>query len=387
MQYLAESLAKEHYDVSIITSDALTARYWYDPIFGKKIKEKKSNINGVEIYRLSCNQLLSSIYFILVRILPFLLPKRLFYWMSIAYQGPLLRGLEHILQNNSFDVIHSSPFPLYLNKQVVQTASVLNKKPKVIITPFFHSEVMDFFNKNLQEIFDKADYIHIVSNAEKDAIQKKFHVKDLKFVTIPLFLNSQKHISIDKLEKKKEIFKIKHNLIDKKIIFFAGNKGYMKGAITLLQVINSLHKKDPSYILIAIGNNMPEWDTYQKGIDQDALLDLGYVNQEEKTLLYEICDIFCMPSKSESFGLTYLEAWQYKKPVIGCDIPSSRELIGGNDAGILVPFADKVALEKAIVSIMNNPEARRRLGEKGYQALKKKYTEEQFFSKFRNLLQ
>ncbi len=384
---MAEGLVKEQCDVTVITSDALTARYWYDPIFGKKIKEKKSTINGVKVYRLSCNQPLSSFYFILVRIFPFFLTKSLLSKLSIAYQGPILTGLKHTLQENYFDVIHSSPFPYYLTKQVAHVVSQLDHKPTVIVTPFFHSSVMDFSNKNLQEVCDKTDYIHVVSNAEKKEIQKKFIVQSKKLVTIPLFLNLQKTISSNKNIKKIKRFKKNYELEGKKVVFFVGNKGYMKGAITLLQVIDKLHKKDPSYVLIAIGNNLPEWNDQKKKIAQDALLDLGYVSEEEKHLLYEVCDILCMPSKSESFGLTYLEAWQYKKPVIGCDIPSSKELIQGNNAGLLVPFDSKTALENAILELFNNPKERRKYGENGYKALKKKYTEEQFFSQFIKLLE
>jgi glycosyltransferase involved in cell wall biosynthesis len=41
------------------------------------------------------------------------------------------------------------------------------------------------------------------------------------------------------------------------------------------------------------------------------------VDEEEKNTIYNSIDVLVLPSKSESFGLVFLEAWACNNPVIG----------------------------------------------------------------------
>ena len=45
----------------------------------------------------------------------------------------------------------------------------------------------------------------------------------------------------------------------------------------------------------------------------------GYQTRDALDLLYSSCDIFVAPSRYESFGIIYLEAMQFSKPVIACN--------------------------------------------------------------------
>ena len=47
-----------------------------------------------------------------------------------------------------------------------------------------------------------------------------------------------------------------------------------------------------------------------------------------------------MPSRSDAYGISYLEAWASKKPVIGADTPVMREVIQHEKDGLLVKFDD-----------------------------------------------
>ncbi len=70
-----------------------------------------------------------------------------------------------------------------------------------------------------------------------------------------------------------------------------------------------------------------------------------------------------MPSRHETFGLGYLEAWLHRKPVIGCDIPPMREVIG--EHGLLVPQRP-AELAQAIVRLVEDPDLRRAMGDGGH---------------------
>jgi glycosyltransferase involved in cell wall biosynthesis len=52
-------------------------------------------------------------------------------------------------------------------------------------------------------------------------------------------------------------------------------------------------------------------------------------------------------------------------PVVGSDLPPIRELIGDDEAGLLVPPEDVDAAAKAIIRLVDDPELRARLGAHG----------------------
>jgi glycosyltransferase involved in cell wall biosynthesis len=71
-----------------------------------------------------------------------------------------------------------------------------------------------------------------------------------------------------------------------------------------------------------------------------------------------------MPSRHETFGLGYLEAWLHGKPVIGGDIPALRDVIDDGDDGLVVQ--QRVAdVSRAILRLLDDPASARAMGERG----------------------
>ncbi|MFH1125492.1 MAG: glycosyltransferase family 4 protein, partial [Candidatus Altiarchaeota archaeon] len=62
----------------------------------------------------------------------------------------------------------------------------------------------------------------------------------------------------------------------------------------------------------------------------------GYVHSMEKYNLFKSCDIVCVPSRNEPFGIITLEAWASSKPVVATDTGGPRELIQNFYNGIKV---------------------------------------------------
>lgn len=381
VRILAEAFVDAGYDVSVITSNALTPRYWYDPIFGKKISRSREVIHGVKIYRLFCDHIISSISFILGKSAIF--PKRWRDAMQIIGSGPYLIGFFTLLQKENFDVLHCSPFPLNINKQVVDSVEHLDKKPRVILTPFFHSRVLTYHNRQFAQIIQKADIVHVVSLAEKHDINNIFPSVNDKTEVIPLFLRLNRLHSNRQLKDEVDNFKTIYQLHKRIVILFAGLKGHMKGALDVLSAMQSLHKNDSRFLFIAIGHNTQEWTEAIRNVPRDILLDFHYVDERTKEIIFGASDIFCMPSVSESFGFVYLEAWHKKKPVIAANISAIKELVG--EAGILVPYHNTRSLISAIEQLGYNQSMRTALGENGYRRLHELYDISRVFPSYKKL--
>lgn len=374
-KHMAEMLAGKGHDVSVITSNALTARYWYDPIWGKRIKKTFEIINRVKVYRLPVNCILSSLSLITNRYLHFILPDLINHQLSIISNGPYLLGLKSLLEKGHFDLIRCSPLPLYLNQQVVNLLPRLSYRPRLIITPLFHTLLPEFVNPEFNRLIKRADIIHVVSEAEKRFLLKNFPTNEHKISVIPLFSNlrqTSNRIDLYKLS----VWQKRYHFKKRKIVLFVGNKGRMKGVIDTAYALNNLYRKDSRFLLVAIGNSTPAWKKAKKKVDKNCLLDLPYVTEGEKEAFFALCDLYCMPSLSESFGLTYLEAWGRKKPVIGADIPAVKELINQNRGGLLVEFGNIEQIQEAIQRLINDQKLNQELGENGYEAVKNIYNQE-----------
>ena len=142
----------------------------------------------------------------------------------------------------------------------------------------------------------------------------------------------------------------------------------MKGVINLIDAMKKVWTKHSDVKLLLIGSSSPDFDSFFSDLSQEyqkRILDLGVVNETEKNEALSACDIFVLPSKSESFGLVYIEAWMHSKPVIGCKIKSIAEVIEDHKNGILTEFGNIQELEKAITFLIENPQECKKFGKEG----------------------
>src|SRR5690606_27031168 len=77
---------------------------------------------------------------------------------------------------------------------------------------------------------------------------------------------------------------------------------------------------------------------------------IGYVDEEDKPLLYRNAEVFVFPSRREGFGLPPLEAMACGTPVVVGDSGSLPEIVGS--AGFAVDPDDVRAMAGAIISII-----------------------------------
>ena len=81
-----------------------------------------------------------------------------------------------------------------------------------------------------------------------------------------------------------------------------------------------------------------------------------------------------MPSRTDTFGIVYLEAWLYDKPVIGAAAGGVPEVIADGVTGYLVPFGAVAALADRIARLLADPALRARLGAAGHAAVLREHT-------------
>lgn len=81
--------------------------------------------------------------------------------------------------------------------------------------------------------------------------------------------------------------------------------------------------------------------------------------------LYQMADLFVMPSEGECFGIATLEAMACGLPVVVSDVGGARDIVEHGTTGLLVPPGDRRALHMQLMSIIADGGARCRLGRRG----------------------
>ena len=168
-------------------------------------------------------------------------------------------------------------------------------------------------------------------------------------------------------------------------ILFVGRLEYRKGVDLLLAAIPPVLKKYENVIFKLIGND--EDKSYEKTFRDQYSPDVtskvifcGLMNAENAQEAYASCDIFVAPSRYESFGLIYIEAMSYGKPVIALKAGGAMDIIAENHNGLLVEPEDVSGLVHQLSTLIENPALREQLGANARQTVEDKFSDKQLAS-------
>jgi glycosyltransferase involved in cell wall biosynthesis len=129
----------------------------------------------------------------------------------------------------------------------------------------------------------------------------------------------------------------------------------------------------PECVLIVAGPGGSKFDGQLQALPSRSWLDLGTPDETQKADAMAACDVFCLPSAHESFGIVYVEAWSYGKPVICGTAPASRELVPDGIAG-LHASQDVGELAAALIRLLRHPAEAAEMGAAGQRIQREHYT-------------
>ena len=148
------------------------------------------------------------------------------------------------------------------------------------------------------------------------------------------------------------------------IVLYLGMKAHDKGSTCVVDAMKCLWREGSQAWLVLAGPSSRSFEEYLEASDSkfDRLLNLDPVTGQEKRDLLAAASVVVHPSRVESFGLVYLEAWANAKPVIAADTAVMGELIESDRDGLLVPFGEPKPLALAIQQLLDNQEERETRG-------------------------
>jgi glycosyltransferase involved in cell wall biosynthesis len=380
---MAEILtSKYNYKIDIFTSNAIDFKALRDPK-GKVIKENNkfyNEVNSLKVNRFSIDHKITEgeILQNLKKIPSFnslILSDNTI--KKIIKNGPIPKDLINFLLNQEkldYDLIHTTFFP-YFNLVLSLIVGKSINKP-VICTPFFHFSNPRYLDSTLLEILKKFDILIACTNLEKEMLIKKLNIQEQKIEVISMGVDYEKYERIPKTKLDNSWFKqkfFKNKEKKYKLVLYCGYKNYEKGALTILKSIPYILEKIKHVYFTFIGPSTKafnyELSKIQKykhsriiNFSPDNLT--GYYDKK-KIAAFKEADLFLMPSRSDAFGIVYLEAWAAGIPVIGARIGATPEVIRENIDGLLVEFDDPEDTAQKVIKLLKNKKLRKNLGYAG----------------------
>jgi glycosyltransferase involved in cell wall biosynthesis len=137
-------------------------------------------------------------------------------------------------------------------------------------------------------------------------------------------------------------------------------KGYDRVLHALPQVLERV--PNAVYVLAGGGDDRArvQHEAERLGVAHAVRLP-GYIPELELADLYNLCDVYVMPSRKEGFGIVFLEALGCGRPVIAGNADGSVEPLADGQLGLLVDPDDVPAIADALVGVLTGTLADRRL--------------------------
>jgi glycosyltransferase involved in cell wall biosynthesis len=120
-----------------------------------------------------------------------------------------------------------------------------------------------------------------------------------------------------------------------------------KGADELIRAVAQLRASVPGLHLVAVGGGNDLLRLRGVAADlgaADRVHFLENLSREEIAACYAHADLFVLPSAGEGFGLVFLEAMAFAKPVVGVAFGGTTDVVKDGIDGLLVPPRDSEQL-------------------------------------------
>lgn len=154
------------------------------------------------------------------------------------------------------------------------------------------------------------------------------------------------------------------------LIGYVGRLAPEKGVDTLLRAMPEvlLHLPDARLVVIGDGSERQYLESLTQSLSLNASVTFIGARYDASQLMYAL-DVLVMPSLTEGYGLTAVEAMAAARPVIASNVGALPEVVEDGRTGYLVPPCDPNALARRIVDVLNNPVRAKAMGEAGKQKI------------------
>lgn len=354
---LAQSLSKKGHDITVITKALRKDSVYKD--------------RNVKVYR------------ILDKKLPFKGITRIFnlfsgggfsrYWHS---RFVFLKIREVMKKEGKFDVIEG---PLWDGECICYSNKLGAPLVLRLQTPIFKSTEILGKNKNRflefieRKSLEKATLITSISKNISEVISRYYKIPSGKILLCYLGIQFP---DIAKPVFKKDPFKL----------LYVGRLEKRKGTEEFIDSLPEILEKKPKILVDIVGRdcyqtrgNISYAEYFKIKVPKKFSKRVkfhGFVSKSKLDNFYQNCDVFIAPSRYESFGLIFLEAMSYGKPVIGTKVGGIPEIVRDKEVGLLIDVNKPDQIAGSVIKLFDDEKLREKLGRRAFSYVRKNFSVE-----------
>ena len=352
--------------VDVITSDALDLWYFTDRSRRRVDGPAESWIDGARVRRFAIRHYPLQRYF--GRLLSYAphWPTR----CRAASYMPVLPGIEHV--RGDYDLVFALGFPYTIFSYAALRAARAARAP-LVLTPFLHLGTpgdavhRNYTKRHQVRLLAQADLVVVQTDLERRAVSD-WGIAESRVMKLGMAVRHDEVTGGDRRRFRNRL----GISAERWVVGQLGANDPNKGTNDLIAAVDRLNRTrprdDPIHLVLA-GARSPDFDAFVAGLSVETgrwLTILGVLPDSQRADFYASLDVFAMPSRTDSFGIVFLEAWANALPAIGAAAGGVAEVIDHNRTGLLVPFGNPPELAAAIGSLAGSPEVARRLGANGF---------------------
>ncbi|MBI4722800.1 MAG: glycosyltransferase family 4 protein [Candidatus Stahlbacteria bacterium] len=316
-----------------------------------------------------------------------------FRYAPIKYERLAYRGDMHKLVAKS--LVNKFIFILYLSAFFIKTLIIIGKekvdiihahwwvpsgviafivsfltgKPYIVTCHGTDVHILTKFNlftPLARLVFNNAKSITAVSNSIKSILTDKLGISANKISVFPMPCDLTTFYPMDTINR------VSTDKDKEKIVLSIGRLIELKGYTYLLDAMQIIQNRCKVKLIIIGEGNEEQRLKEQSRLKKLEVEFLGFKSKNDLNYYYNLCDVFVLPSITDSnglqegLGLVLLEAMSCKKPVIGTNSGGIPDIVKDNETGLLVPEKDPEALANAIEKLLIDEKLAVRLANNGY---------------------
>ena len=153
----------------------------------------------------------------------------------------------------------------------------------------------------------------------------------------------------------------------------------VKGHERLVKLLPDILKNIPNLKIVFAGDGERRSGTERLAKNLGVFSAVRFLGQRSDVFkIFKVSDAAILPSYHEGMPLTVLEAMACHLPVVGSDVVGIRDLVQDGENGYLVDFDNKIEVIKTFRKLVQSPQLRRRMGERGRRLVEEKFSMEKF---------
>ncbi len=372
-QELSEQLAHDGHDVTVITTDAWDLDHFWAPN-RRRIDEPGTTHNGVRILRFPVRRAPGPpiIYPILRRLMVELgrLPGTVPLVRRLGQLTPRVPGMVQYLRTTAdrYDLVNSTNITLDFT---IVPALAFAKQRGIphVCTPFVHlgepgsNYILRYYAQPHQiDLLKRSAAVLVQTSLEEDLLARR-GIPNQLMVDIGGWVRPEAVAGGDGARFRRE------HALDGPIVLSIGAAAYDKGTMHVIEAMQRLWQAgSPAQLVLVSSNLLAQFERYWQALDAGAkarITLLKAASHAEKLDALAAADVFAMPSRTDSFGIVFLEAWMYGLPVVGARAGGVPDVVEDGQDGFLAPFGDVAQISARIQQLLDDPALAAHLGAHG----------------------